>query len=768
MRERELRLGLVCYGGISLAVYMHGITKELWHLARASRALHAGERPGTSGTEPVYAALLGAIGDHAGIRLRAFTDIVAGASAGGINGIFLAQAIASGQSLDPLTGLWLEVADIERLIDPAARAASRFSKFWAAPIAQTLLRRSGSDGAVAETVEAAAQAEVRAKLSAFVRARWFEPPFSGTGFSGLLLDALEAMAAAPAGPPLLPPGQPLDLSVTVTDFHGHPERLRLHTPAEAVETEHRLTLGFRAVAGGRLDETPALAFAARATASFPGAFPPFTVAELDAVLAGRGLRWPDRDAFLARALPRQAAIGAAAETVLIDGAVLANAPFQPVIAALRDRPARREVDRRIVYIDPKPGWKSLSLPAARAAPPGFFAAIFGALSDIPREQPIRDDLELIARRSERIRRLRGVAQAIRPDVEAAVEAAVGKALFLDRPTPARLGAWRTKANAAAARASGFNYAAYGQLKLAAIAEEAGALLRALAGEVAHPGEAFRTAIDEAIEAAGLREPHALATVDRAAPAPAFLRAHDLRYRIRRLRFVARRLAELEQAAEGGRAALEPMRRAVYLALGAYLDRERPDWYDAAMRAAARLCRTRPQAALDRLAAARDLHAIDRTADALIAGALAALPRPARRTLLLAYLGFAFYDVATFALLRGQGQDEFDPVKVDRIAPEDAPSIRAGGAEATLKGIQFNNFGAFFSRAYRENDYLWGRLHGAERAIDIVASTLDTAEALPPGTLATLKRRAFRAILDEERNRLAAIPELFAALDREIG
>jgi len=31
MRQKELRLALVCYGGISLAVYMHGVTKELWH-----------------------------------------------------------------------------------------------------------------------------------------------------------------------------------------------------------------------------------------------------------------------------------------------------------------------------------------------------------------------------------------------------------------------------------------------------------------------------------------------------------------------------------------------------------------------------------------------------------------------------------------------------------------------------------------------------------------------------------------------------------------
>jgi hypothetical protein len=26
---REVRLGLVCYGGVSLAIYLHGVTKEL-------------------------------------------------------------------------------------------------------------------------------------------------------------------------------------------------------------------------------------------------------------------------------------------------------------------------------------------------------------------------------------------------------------------------------------------------------------------------------------------------------------------------------------------------------------------------------------------------------------------------------------------------------------------------------------------------------------------------------------------------------------------
>jgi len=132
--------------------------------------------------------------------------------------------------------------------------------------------------------------------------------------------------------------------------------------------------------------------------------------------------------------------------------------------------------------------------------------------------------------------------------------------------------------------------------------------------------------------------------------------------------------------------------------------------------------------------------------------------------LLAYLGFPFYDVATLPLLQNEGLTEFDAVKVDRISPEDATSIRAGGTSATLRGTEFYNFGAFFSRVYRENDYLWGRLHGAERMIDLVASTVEGFDA---GDCAAFKRRAFLAILDEEQGRLTAERGLVDRIRREI-
>lgn len=539
MREKELRLALVCYGGVSLAVYMHGITKEVWRLARASCAHHAPEAAagdaGADGADDPYQALLQEIEEVASVRLRVLVDIIAGASAGGINGIFLGQAITSGQSLEPLTDLWLSAADIEVLLDPDARPLSRLTKFWAVPIAWLLTGKRG--GTVERTVDRAQRQEVRHKLSHFVRARWFQPPFGGTTFGGLILDALDAMAQAPAGPPLLPPEQPLDLFVTVTDFHGHAETLELHSPAVARETEHRLLLGFtdRRTEPRMLGDVAELVFAARATASFPGAFPPFTVKELDRLLAMRGRAWPQRDAFLARVLPPEKRSGPVEDIVLIDGSVLSNAPFGPAIAALRDRPARREVERRFVYIDPTPDRRGIRMPTAGGGLPGFFTTIFGAMADIPREQPIRDNLETIAARSTRIRRTRHVIEAIRPEVEAVIEQAFGRTLFLNRPTARRLSAWRAKAHALAAARAGYAYASYGHFKLAGVKDELAATLHALQPAGSRDSlELLRAAVRGEAARRGLTETGVLSEGGAAPGAVIFFLQHDLGFRVRRL------------------------------------------------------------------------------------------------------------------------------------------------------------------------------------------------------------------------------------------
>lgn len=776
MREKELRLALVCYGGVSLAVYMHGIVKEVWKLSRASRAFHAGdEADPLDDSALVYRELLEAMAPH--VALRVVIDIVAGASAGGINGVMLAHALAGGHDMEPLRSLWLENADVERLLDPEAAPTSSWSKLYARPLVWLASRDRDSD--VDKIADPTARAEVRDKLSRFIRSRWFEPPFSGAGFTRLLYDALDAMEHGRRTPSLLPPGQPLDLFVTTTDFYGYPEHLPLNSPTSVIETEHRLLIGFRDEGRGAertIGSRAALTFAARATASFPGAFPPFRVGELDEVLEEIGDAWPDRQAFLDAAFARRIAAGLdPAEASMIDGSVLANAPFRPAIEALRHRPAHREVDRRFVYIDPKPGGHAFNLPGKPSdEPPGFFTAILHSLSNIPREQPIRDNLESIGRLSRGVRRLRFIVAGMRDAVDTAIERALGRTLLFYRLTPARLTEWRSKLQSVAARDAGFSYAAYAHLKLSHVVEHLAETMAPLGGHVARDArERVRGALWRWVN--GHKVNDVTAPPGRGnSPTPyiAFLKRFDLQYRIRRLRFVIRRLNELIADLPEGQAphALDRTKAGLYELLAPYLDRRTPGYCSEAVTATARHVADDPQAALDAFGDALALPQLDAAADTRMIGLLMAddVGKSARRALVLAYLGYPFFDIATLPLLQGEGLDEFDEIKVDRISPDDATAIREGGAAATLKGIQFNAFGAFFSRAWRENDYLWGRLHAADRLIDIVSSALPRGTALPPGRIDALKKKAFLAIIASERAHLTHAGDLLDRLEREIG
>ena len=135
MHEKELRVALVCFGGVSLAIYMHGICKEVLKLVRASSALHAmadrSERLTASffdrhdeadpeyDTEAVYFELLREIGRH--VELRVVVDIIAGASAGGINGTVLARALSHDLPMTKVRDLWLDNADVGVLLAPEAQ-----------------------------------------------------------------------------------------------------------------------------------------------------------------------------------------------------------------------------------------------------------------------------------------------------------------------------------------------------------------------------------------------------------------------------------------------------------------------------------------------------------------------------------------------------------------------------------------------------------------------------------------------------------------------
>lgn len=745
MRRKELRIALVCYGGISLAVYMHGVTKEVWHLARASTARR---RPGQQHTAPsphrveqVYAAMLDTIARRGGLNLSILPDIVAGASAGGLNSVFLAQAIQSGQSLEPLTRLWLERADIDQLLTREEGRWRGTAKQWLAP----LMGRMLGAGEPALTSD---EPEVRSRLAHLVRARWFEAPFSGIGFSGLIAEALDEMAASPSGMRLLPDAHPLDLFTTATDCTGYVQRIPLHSPAWVEEREHRVSIDFRASSSaGPWASLPELVFAARATASFPGAFPPLQVSEIDRMMAERDQAWPGRDAFLARILPAHAASGDLHKVALMDGSVLVNAPFGPAIAALSARPAEVEVDRRLVYVDPTQS-RSLHTQPNGDGPPGFFPVIFRAISTIPREQPIRDNLETLTRQSAALQRAHDIATGIRDEVTKAVRLVLGEEILTARPSARQLGAWRAAAQHAAAQQAGYAYHAYALYKLEAtldqIAASAGAPRETL-GRWARAN--LRLTPSEGLGLSG--------------ELIAFLRDHDVAYRQRRIRHLIARLDQAREAQpEIAEAAHDRASTAAWQALSLTLGGVQ----DAAQGADWAL---HPGAALRDLAKARGMDRLDKQVDAVLAEALPELPDALVEAVMLAYLGFAYHDAATLAWFQQNDLAETSPVHIDRISPMDWQGEQSEtGLARRLKGEAMHQFGAFFSRAYREHDYLMGRLHGGARLLDIVWSACPVT--IPVEERAAIRHALFTAILDEEEGQLTRIPDLIVALREELG
>ena len=777
IRERELRLALVCYGGVSLAVYMHGVTKELWKLLRASEARKRGEAAGEGDTERVWRGLLDDLGRSA--DLSVICDILAGASAGGLNAVLLSNALTGGHDLEPLTDMWLEEADVDRLLDPEARPATglteRLGRIYKEPVAWFAARQSES---LASVDDPEVRAEIALKLAGFVRSRWFKPPFSGDVLTAMLDRAMDAMEKGGTGRALVPAGLPLDLFVTVTDYWGANTLLPIHSPPAVAEREHRRLFAFQSPPIALHDpaprmpaaERPALLFAARATASFPGAFPPAAIGEIDRRMAETERAWPQRAAFVSTQL---AGDRAAEDVLLIDGSVLNNAPFGPAIAAVRLRVANREVDRRFVYVDPKPGVAGPLDMEDRE--PGFFTAMFRAMADIPRAQPIRDSLERINALSARIRRIAQVVDAMTPAVDAAIQRAVGPGFFLWSIGGERLARARSRIQSVAAAEAGFTYAAYAQLKLHSVLDESARLLAVAARLETGEAGLLRSALADVVAARGGFDQDAALSRDPGGTAYVkLLRQHDIGFRVRRLRFFIRRLADAIDASttEAERAAGERLKAAMYRAVSPFesLRSGSADELSAAAASARRalaesdphLRREAAGAALDELGAAMGLSALDQQADATLAAAMAdpAFSRAARQGLVRAWLGFPFYDIAILPMMQVETADSFDELKVDRISPDDATALCAGGARACLKGWQLNAFAGFFSRAYRENDYLFGRLHAAERLVDIVATAVPEAEI----NSRAWKSKLFAAILASERGRLGRIGPLFGELE----
>ncbi|HET9710268.1 MAG TPA: patatin-like protein, partial [Pyrinomonadaceae bacterium] len=427
--DQEVRFAVVMYGGSSLAIYINGVAQELLRLVRATAPEVGGTSNGPRqahladeelrGPERVYRRLGRLLrrqrspsdktdsnaGSSGPIRTRFVVDILTGTSAGGINAVFLAKALANDQNMDKLKNLWVTEGDIGVLINDAESYSG---------LNFTLTDDTGEPWSLLNS---------RRMYLALLKA---------------LRGMDEEKKAAPEGKsPLV---DELDLYVTATDMFGKPIEMRL---ADDVVSEFRyrnvFQFRYRTQRASDMDHTDFgpqinafLAFAARATSAHQAAFSPVRLNDVSLITAKNPKAPPDeefsadakelrafyRDYLLQRAgnanKDPEALAKAFQGVWFVDGGTLDNKPFSFVVEELPLRHADAFVDRKLLYIEPSP-----ELSEFRDAPekrPQIVANAAAALSSLPRYETIVQDLNRLLERNRLVERLDNIMRGMEQDI----------------------------------------------------------------------------------------------------------------------------------------------------------------------------------------------------------------------------------------------------------------------------------------------------------------------------------------------------------------
>ena len=294
IRLEELRLALVLNGGISLAVWMGGVSHELNRLVRE--------------THPVYQGMLRLT------KTAARIDVISGTSAGGINGAALALAQIHDKSLYSLRDVWLDVGGLENLLhepdDEDLRSLLRGDDWFLPQIQSAFATLNGTDPAPASQVPVVLN-------------------LTSTLLDGATHDRLDDFGAS--------------IGDVVHRASWRFERLDDAPPVPAPAP----AAGATTTSGDAFTHqqiVARLAFAARSTASFPAAFEPAEYDPKSPLFAGSDvLRIEGRSA------------GAETSRLLLDGGILDNRPFEAALEGIAKLPANGDTRRVLAYIVPDPG-----------------------------------------------------------------------------------------------------------------------------------------------------------------------------------------------------------------------------------------------------------------------------------------------------------------------------------------------------------------------------------------------------------------------------
>ena len=300
---QELRLATTMTGGVSLAIWMAGVAREINLLAQASQWRRLG------GTFPTQSRLSN--GSAASLRLYAElidlldmvvdVDILSGTSAGGINAALLASSRVTGSDLGGLRDVWLQLgALLDLLRNPTDKSTP------------SLLY--GDERMFAE-----------------------------------LADQIPKLEIGPFPPAAFPPAARTPSTtayITTTLLNGETSRFTDSFGTLVQDVDRRGLFTFTEAQLADPDTAPALALAARSSASFPVAFEPSFV--------------PFREGTTKKgAVPARPAMAPFTNITcahwVADGGLLDNQPIDVLLKRIFDRPARRPVRRVLLFVVPSTG-----------------------------------------------------------------------------------------------------------------------------------------------------------------------------------------------------------------------------------------------------------------------------------------------------------------------------------------------------------------------------------------------------------------------------
>jgi patatin-related protein len=539
----------------------------------------------------------------------------------------------------------------------------------------------------------------------------------------------------------------------------------------------------------------ALAFAARATSSFPAAFAPITFAAYQAAVRAKDPDLGGRadDFFWSYRLSGIAP----SDSYFVDGGVLNNYPFGAAIDAIQRKPAASEVDRRLVYIEPDPAFTDGpgSGRQGPARPPSLIKTALGAYAKIPGNQPIIDELTRLTERNRIVRRVRDVIeksfQPVADRIAGLLKERRVRLVDVLTLSAADVADLSEAVGRAAIADAGMNYATYLRLRLATLADGYSALI---ADTLRFPPTSYQEAFVASVLARWVKDDALIAgdgtiTDD----GRTILRSLDLGYHERRLRFVVaalswwyrptepfpvpsrgeldrakarvyRAITEIQDIVQG--MAAEPDVRALLdqVFTGQAIDQALAggESIDAYLEAHSGPLEELRDAVQSRIA--KNLPLIERALYNDLRDMAQTWSEGAQRSLLVRYLGFPFWDILVYPIQALANVGERDHVETFRISPREATLLAPPDtSESKLKGVSLFHFGAFLERSYRQNDYLWGRLDAAERLIGLLLERVPSGRELQR----SFQIDAAAAVLDEEKGLRRSLPELFAALKSQI-